>query len=172
MFVGLELPDAVRAALQASMGGMAGARWQRDEQLHLTLRFIGAVDRHTAADIAAALGRVHLRPFTAELGDPGHFSSRGRIDTLWVGVRPADALAALAQRVNAALVGVGLAADQRAFVPHITVARGRMAGSADPQAGWPQSPVPRISWPISHIALFESHLGHGGSDYRVIGRWP
>lgn len=172
LFVGLELPETVCAALLAGMGGVAGARWQRDDQLHLTLRFIGAVDRHAAADIAAALGRVHPRPFTAELGDPGHFASRGRIDTLWVGVRPAETLAALARQVNAALAAVGVGADPRAFVPHITVARGRMAGSDDPQAGWPQSPIPRITWPVSHIALFESQPGHGGSDYRVIGRWP
>jgi RNA 2',3'-cyclic 3'-phosphodiesterase len=169
LFVGLELPGPVKAALLASMGGVAGARWQRDEQLHLTLRFIGEVDRHQAADIAAALGRVNIRRFAAELGEAGHFEHRGRIDTLWVGVRPAEPLAALAKAVNAALAGVGLAPEPRAFVPHITLARGRaMIGAA----AWPLAPLPRGGWTVAGFALFESRMGKDGSDYDVIARWP
>jgi 2'-5' RNA ligase len=165
LFVGLELPDAVRAALLAAMGGVAGARWQRDDQLHLTLRFIGAVDRHQAQDIAAALGRVNLRPFQAELGAAGHFEHRGRIDTLWVGVRPAEPLAALARAVDAALAGVGIPRETRAFVPHITLARGRGMVLA---AGWPQAPLPRVQWTVAGFSLFESLMGKDGSDYVVL----
>jgi 2'-5' RNA ligase len=169
LFVGLELPEAVKAALLGSMGGVAGARWQRDEQLHLTLRFIGEVDRHAAADIAAALGRVNIRPFMAELGEAGLFEHRGRVDTLWVSVRPVEPLAALAKAVNAALAGVGIAPDTRAFLPHVTLARGRgMLGVTN----WPQSPVPRVTWTVGGLALFESHMGKEGSDYHIIARWP
>ena len=169
LFVGLELPATVRSALVGFMGGVAGARWQRAEQLHLTLRFIGEVDRHQAQDIVAALGRVNVRPFMAELGEAGLFDHRGRIDALWVGVRPAEPLAALARRVNAALSGVGIAPETRAFVPHITLARGRGMLAA---SGWPQAPVPRIAWDVKGIALFESHMGRDGSDYAVLARWP
>lgn len=169
LFVGLEVPEPVKAGLLAVMGGVAGARWQTGEQLHLTLRFIGEVDRHQAQDIAAALGRVNVRPFMAELGDPGLFEHRGRIDTLWVGVRPAPQLAALAKAVNAALAGVGVPAEGRAFVPHITLARGRgMIGAGD----WPQGPVPALSWTVAGFALFESRMGKDGSDYTVLARWP
>jgi 2'-5' RNA ligase len=169
LFVGLDLPESIKAALLASMGGVANARWQTAEQFHLTLRFIGEVDRHQAADIAAALGRVNVRPFVAELGDPGLFDHRGRADSLWVGVRPADRRAARARAVKAALAGVGIAPEPRAFVPHITVARGRtMLGVT----GWPQAPIPRLNWPVSGFALWDSHLGRDGSDYTVLARWP
>jgi RNA 2',3'-cyclic 3'-phosphodiesterase len=169
LFVALELPEPVKAALLASMGGVAGARWQRDDQLHCTLRYIGDVDRHTARDVAAALGRVNVRPFAAELGEAGLFEHRGRVDSLWVGVRPADRLAALAKAVNAALAGVGIAPEPRAFVPHITVARGRgMIGVT----GWPQAPIPRVAWQVAGFALWDSQPGPDGSDYQVLGRWP
>jgi RNA 2',3'-cyclic 3'-phosphodiesterase len=169
LFVGLELPAPVKAALLAFMGGVAGARWQREDQLHLTLRFIGEVDRHQAQDIAATLGRVNIRPFTAELGEAGHFDHRGRIDTLWVGVRPAESVTALARAVNQTLAGVGIPPEPRAFLPHITLARGRgMMGAA----GWPQSPVPRTAWRVAGFALFESQMGKDGSDYAVLARWP
>jgi 2'-5' RNA ligase len=169
LFVALELPAAVKAALLANMGGVADARWQRDDQLHLTLRYIGEVDRHTGQDVAAALGRVNMRPFEAELGDAGLFEHRGRVDTLWVGVRPADRLAVLAKAVNAALAGVGIAPEPRAFVPHITVARGRgMLGVT----GWPQAPIPRVTWPVHGFALWDSQTGPDGSDYQVLAKWP
>jgi RNA 2',3'-cyclic 3'-phosphodiesterase len=169
LFVGLDLPDAVKSALLATMGGVANARWQTAAQLHLTLRFIGEVDRHQAADIAAALGRVNIRPFVAELGEPGLFEHRGRIDMLWVGVRPAEPLAALARSVNAALASAGIPPDTRAFLPHITVARGRsMIGAT----AWPQSPIPRVDWTINGVALFESRMGRDGSDYAILGHWP
>lgn len=169
LFVALELPADVKAALIAGMGGVAGARWQRDDQLHLTLRYIGDVDRHRAQDIAAALGRVNVQPFMAELGDPGLFEHRGRVDTLWVGVRPADRLAALAKAVNAALAGVGVAPEARAFVPHITLARGRtMLGVT----AWPLAPIPRLHWPVSGFALWDSQTGPEGSEYTVLVRWP
>jgi 2'-5' RNA ligase len=169
LFAGLELPPPVKAALLANMGGVAGARWQRDDQLHLTLRFIGEVDRHGAQDIAAALGRVNIRPFVAELGEPGLFEHRSRVDTLWVGVRPAEPLANLARAINAALAGVGIAPEPRAFVPHITLARGRaMLGVT----GWPHAPIPRLSWTVDRLTLFESQLARDGSDYHVLARWP
>lgn len=168
LFVGLELPEAVRGALLAGMGGVAGARWQRDDQLHLTLRFIGEVNRHQAEDVLAALGRVRLRPFTAELAEPGHFEHRGRVDTLWVGLRPAEPLAALARAINQALAGIGLPPEARAFVPHITVARGRgMIGFS----AWPQAPIPRLAFPVAGFSLFESRMSAEGSDYSVLARF-
>jgi RNA 2',3'-cyclic 3'-phosphodiesterase len=169
LFVGLDLPDSIKTALLATMGGVANARWQTAAQLHLTLRFIGEVDRHQAADIAAALGRVNIQPFTAELGEPGLFEHRGRIDALWVGVRPADALTQLAKSVNTALTCAGIAPETRAFLPHITVARGRsMIGAT----AWPQSPIPRRAWQVDGFALFASRMGKDGSDYSSLARWP
>ena len=54
LFVALRPPVPVRDHLLDLMHGVEGARWQSDDQLHLTLRFIGEVDRHQASDIAAA----------------------------------------------------------------------------------------------------------------------
>lgn len=170
LFVALELPLAVRDVLLASMGGVAGARWQRDDQLHLTLRFIGDADRHAAMDIAAALGRVNFVPLTLCLGGVGTFDRRGRIDTLWVGVSPREPVAALAQRIDAALVRAGIPPATRKFVPHITVAR--LGSGAGPVDAYPASPLPATAFAVGGFALWESRLGHDGADYQVIERYP
>lgn len=169
LFVALELPPAVRDGLLAAMGGVVGARWQRDDQLHLTLRFIGDVDRHRATDVAAALDTVATPAFALALGAPGVFARRGRIDTLWVGVTPHDAVAALARRIDQALQRVGLAAETRAFLPHVTVARfGRTVGDI---SGFPIIALPTAPFAVDGFALWESRLGHDGASYRVIERY-
>lgn len=170
LFAALELPLPVRDALLAVMGGVSGAHWQRDDQLHLTLRFIGEVDRHTAADISAALATVNVVPFTLSLDGIGSFDRRGRIDALWVGVSPRAPVANLAKRIDAALARVGFPSETRAFVPHITVARlGRIAGGID---AFPIMPVPALQFDVSGFALWESRLGVGGSSYDIIERYP
>lgn len=169
LFVALELPVAMRDVLLGAMGGVAGARWQRDDQLHLTLRFIGEVDRHRATDIAAALDGVRVEPVELALASPGSFDRRGRIDTLWVGVSPAEGVVALAQRINQALLRVGFPAETRAFVPHITVARlPRGAGSI---SGFPARALSTTVFRMNGFALWESRLGHDGADYAVIERY-
>lgn len=160
---------AVRDALLSAMGGVAGARWQRDDQLHLTLRFIGDVDRHQAIDIVAALGTVKVAPLELSLGSVGTFDRRGRIDTLWVGVTPQEGVAALAKRVDQALARIGIPLETRAFLPHITVARfGRDVGS---MGGFPLVPLPVAPFVVEGFALWESRLTHDGADYRIVERF-
>jgi len=168
--VALELPVAVRDALLGTMGGVPGARWQRDDQLHLTLRFIGEVDRHRAADIDAALATVAFQPFTLALGEIGSFGQRGRIDTLWIGVRPGTAVTALAKRVDTVLARVGIAPEARAFVPHITLARlGRDAGDI---GGFVSQAHAGAAFAVTGMALWESRIGNGGADYTIVSRYP
>ncbi len=85
------------------MGGVPGARWQSDEQLHVTLRFVGEVDRHQAEDIAAALGHVRHPRSMLRTGPVGTFERQGRIDTLWVGIQPRDRIAPLHDKIDRAL---------------------------------------------------------------------
>ncbi|WP_439533945.1 RNA 2',3'-cyclic phosphodiesterase [Polymorphobacter sp.] len=169
LFVALELPLPVRDALLSAQGGVSGARWQRDDQLHLTLRYIGEVDRHQAQDIAAALATVNFQPFTLSLATPGTFDRRGRIDTLWVGVSPHADVTALARRIDAALTRIGIPPQTRAFLPHITVARGRLTGPID---GFPAHPLPSAPFALTSFALWESRPGPDGSDYAIIERYP
>src|SRR3546814_2570852 len=55
--------DVCSSDLVDIMGGIIGARWQREDQLHLTLRFIGEVERRAANDIAEALATVRHPAF-------------------------------------------------------------------------------------------------------------
>lgn len=154
------------------MGGVPGARWQDDEQLHLTLRFVGEVDRHLAADIAAALAAIHFPAFDLALSGVGIFDRKGRVDALWAGVAPHDRVGALHRKIDQALTRVGCAPDSRAFTPHITLARfsrgtGDLGGFLSTHAGLDGEP-----FTVGHFGLFESRLGSEGARYEQIERYP
>ena len=171
LFVAATPPATIRAALTVAMGGMPGARWQTDEQLHVTLRFIGSVDRHQAEDIAAVLGHVRHPPIMLELGTVGTFDRQGRIDTLWIGIQPRDRIAPLHDRIDRALVQAGVPADARAFRPHVTLAR-FTRGTAPDRAMASRMTIPPLpAFAIERFALYESHLGAGGASYEAIAHY-
>jgi 2'-5' RNA ligase len=174
LFVALRPPPPIRAQLRVAMGGVPGARWQDDEQLHLTLRFIGEVDRRVAEDIALALAQVHASPIAVALAGVGAFDKQGRVDALWAGVAPHDMLAALHRKVDHALVRVGLMPEGRAYLPHITLARlPRSMGAGIEIEHWRADHAGLDSAPftLDHLYLFESTLGSGGARYEAIQRW-
>lgn len=172
LFVAIRPSPAMRAALLAVTPDIPGARWQDDAQLHLTLRFIGAVERPLAEDIAAALGRISAPSFDLVLGAPGRFDRRGRLDSLWIGAGPMERLAALHRKIDRILIDLGLPPEGRAYRPHITLARfGRMAGDPAPFA-FAVTPLTGLAAPVAHFDLFESRLGPDGADYDCIARYP
>jgi 2'-5' RNA ligase len=172
LFVALRPPAATRAALLAAMARIPGARWQDDGQLHCTLRFIGEVDRHQAEDVAAALGGVRHPAMTLRLGSPGVFERKGRVDTLWIGVKPRDAIEPLHLKIDRALHKAGIPPDARAFVPHITIARFARGDAPMPDvAGRITAPIGH-SFAIGHFELFESQLGSEGALYETVSRYP
>ncbi len=175
LFVALRPPPPIRDALADLMEGVPDARWQDDEQLHLTLRFIGEVERPQAEDIAAALGHIHAPAPRVALAGVGSFDKGGKVDTLWADVAPAAPLARLAASVDQACVRAGVAPERRAYRPHITVARlSRRAGSAPEVTGWLVRHAALASAPFTlpHLILYQSHLGRGGATYEPVARWP
>ena len=153
------------------MGGIAGARWQDDAQLHLTLRFIGEVDRHQAGDIAAALASIRHPPFEIALDGVGSFGKHGK-GALWAGVTPHGDLKTLHKKVDQACLRAGIAPDSRAYHPHITLARlGRGAGPIEPFiARW--AGLSSNAFPVDSLCLYESRLGSEGASYSIAECYP
>lgn len=172
LFVALRPPHAIRAALIAAMHGISGARWQDDDQLHLTLRFIGEVDHHRAEDIAAALGALHGRAITARIAGVDLFEHRGRPHMIWAGVEPHAPLSALHRKVDQLLTRVDVTPETRAFVPHVTLARlNRGSGPVAPYLAL-HSDLASAPFTFDQVTLYESEMGHGGSRYHPVARYP
>lgn len=177
LFVALAFPDEVRAELRRAAGAMrtftpSGARWANVDGAHLTLRFIGGAP----PDAAPALGEAVVRaaegvaPFDLSLAGAGVFPPRGAPRVLWVGVGGAlDALTGLRDRVEDALAEVGIPNDERAFAPHVTLARINARLSRDEAqalrgfvASLDVRPVP---FAVEEVGLYHSDLLPTGAVY-------
>ncbi len=185
-FFAIELPDAVRAAARRSALALAqavpSARVPPEENLHVTLAFLGEVDEGAIEDLTLAVATAlpGRSPFPMQLGSAGRFPPRGRPRIVWIGVsRGAHECGDLAARVAAACGAAGRSVDERPFHAHVTVARvgtGRSgrgarvpAGAAEAVDRWARS-VEEIpcgpGFEVRRVVLFESTLAPGGSRYR------
>ena len=172
LFVAIRPPAPVRRFLLAAMEGVSGARWQVDEQLHCTLKFIGEVDRHCAEDVAAALGRIHFNAFAARVAGTGSFDKRGMVHTLWAGLEPAAELTRLHHKVEQACRTVGIAPETRAFVPHITLARLNRSSGPIHDFRTRHGGLSGPEFIVDSVILYESRMGRGGSRYDATARYP
>ena len=168
LFVALRPPEDIRDPLIDTMEGVVGARWQGDDQLHLTLRFVGEVDAAQADDLASALQAVRLAPFTLRLRGVGTFERKGRTTALWAKVEESEPLAILQRRGETACRRAGLAPETRRFVPHVTIAR--INASTGPIGGWlaQHGRLALPDWHVTHFHLYESRLDAGGAHYEPL----
>lgn len=172
LFVALRPPEEFCDALLDTMEGIPGARWQDADNLHITLRFIGEVDRHMAADLESALGDVLFTPFPLEISGVGHFEGKGRAKAIWAGVAPSGALDELQMRVEMACRRAGLPAETRKFVPHVTIAR--LNSGSGPIGDWlAQHGRLRLGpWQVERFSLYESDLTPNGPLYEEATSFP
>jgi 2'-5' RNA ligase len=171
LFVAIRPPEPIRDLLIDAMDDSPDFRWQEDEQLHLTLRFVGEVDRPVADDLAA-LSRIRSEPFELRITGVGRFEQRNS-GALWAGVEPKEPVAALAAKVERACQSVGLEPERRAFHPHITLARwkGRRTREVKDyleRHGGLSSDL----FAVDQFILFESRLSRHGAHYEAVARYP
>lgn len=166
LFVGLSLPEPLRAELAGLVGGIPGAKWVPPSNYHLTLRFIGEIQSWQAQEVDHALIAIRARSFEISLRGLGTFEKAGRIQALWVGVERSDALAHLQNKVETALQRVGIAPERKRFAPHVTLARVDRA-PPDKVIGFVQAHNLFRARPMSveHFTLFSSRLGKEHSVY-------
>lgn len=162
LFVGIALPPEVKLRLSLLCAGVPGARWVDPGNYHLTLRFIGEADEGVASDIDAALGRVRAPRFDLALAGVGCFGDR----MLWVGVEKSPALVHLRDKVEAALVRLGLAPETRRYAPHVSLARLRDASAAKLQEFIAAHALFRADpFAVDRFSLVASYLTKSGAIY-------
>jgi 2'-5' RNA ligase len=172
LFVAVRPPEPIRDLLIDAMDDSADFRWQDDEQLHLTLRFIGEVDRPVAEDLAIELARIRSPAFDLRIAGAGRFEQRSS-GALWAGVEPKAPIAALAAKVERVCQSAGLEPERRAFHPHITLARwkGRRTRELhdflERTRGLSSNP-----FAVTEFILFESQLSRHGAHYEAVERYP
>jgi 2'-5' RNA ligase len=131
--------------------------------MHLTLVFLGNVERARIGRLEAVAAGIRLARFDLAV-DCIEFWRRNRI--VWAGVRRCpEALQDLVARLCERPAPEGVRADERPYVPHITLLRNARRGPAT-------ADVPAIHWPVAGFALVESVPRGRERVYEVIREWP
>ena len=162
LFIAINLSKGMKDALinaQNEMydGGVRG-NYTPEENLHLTLAFVGEFP--DAEPVLEALSGLAFTPFELCLEGLGCFG-----DLWWAGMRQSPPLAALARKVRHALAEGGVPFDRKRFSPHITLlrkARGDMPGIG----------IEEASMTVDAFSLMRSDRGRNGMIYTELGRFP
>lgn len=172
LFTALEVPRDAALSLSLLRGGLPAARWIDPENYHITLRFIGDVDTRTADEIVAGLDRIAREPFTITLRGLDAFGSK-KPHSVYASVAPSAPLDALQADIDRLGRRLGLAADARRFVPHVTLARLRQPKSEEVArylAGRGDFRTPPFT--VGRFVLFSSRDSVGGGPYVMEEAFP
>ena len=185
LFIGVELDDAVTAAVAAAALELKArldtrapgfsARWIDRANLHITLWFIGEVAEERAVEIGDALRRpFDGAPFALSLMGCGAFPPSGAPRVLWIGTtKGTEAMRELYGRVEQRLTPLGFAAERRPYTPHLTIARvkdpGRAPGRVIREA-IAAVPARCGESAVNAVTLFRSRLSPRGAAYEPLLR--
>jgi RNA 2',3'-cyclic 3'-phosphodiesterase len=180
LFVALEISPAVRDHLAALMNELRALesksspkkpRWVRAENLHVTLKFIGHIEPGRLAGIRAHLAKVRSEaPLDLCFRGLGLFPSTERPRVLWAGIAASENLTSLAGDVAATLATLGIPAEERAFIPHLTLARCEPSGiSAGLRAALDREAARAFGeLRTNRFHLIESKLKPSGAEYTTL----
>ena len=180
LFCAVELPERVRKQLQEHILKLnkevpdAAASWSRVENIHLTLKFFGnvALDRIPAISAAASRTVADFSPFPIGIGNTGVFPKPSRAQVLWIGVSdPSGKLSALQERLENECAAEDFAKEDRAYRPHLTIARLRKPEGARRLAdAHLQKPFTTTEVSVTELIVFRSELSPKGSKYTAISK--
>jgi RNA 2',3'-cyclic 3'-phosphodiesterase len=180
LFVALEMPSPVREhfatlinqlrALE-SKSSAKKPRWVRPENLHVTLKFIGHVDPALLDPIRATLAKLCSNgPVDLRFRGLGFFPNAKRPRVLWAGTAASPNLSSLARDIDASLAKLGIPAEERAFTPHLTLARCEPSAISTAMAGVVErdSACDFGGLRTTQFHLIESKLKASGAEYTTL----
>jgi len=158
------------ASIQKSLYAVAkenrpkcGARLMRADTLHITLQFIGEIERSRLAHLIKAAGMVSAPPFEITL-DKLCYWKHNKI-AYAAPETEMPALSLLVSTLKQTLKSEGFSFENGKFSAHVTL----MRHVEEVMESRSIAPIP---WRIDHFALIESITNHQGTHYQILQKWP
>ncbi len=179
-FLAIDLPDRVLKYIGTAIESWrlhgANVRWVVPERIHLTLKFLGEVEANLIPSIIEGCSSISTdtTEFSLELGETGVFPTIERPRILWIGIYGDIMILRKLQRgIEDVLAGIGIAKEQRPFIPHLTVGRVRSPRGIHRLMGpFMKTEIPLASFRVTSLSLYRSTLTPKGPIYDLLGRCP
>lgn len=180
VFCAIEFPPAVSLPATEHIKTLRrqfpdnSASWNRDGRFHLTLKFIGQIPqtRVERFSLAAESATANLSSFNLTVAGAGAFPKKGPPKVLWLGIDDRRGqLATLQAQLEEECALEGFTKEERAFHPHLTIARLRKpAGASDLANAHLNLGFSPIEILVSELLVISSELSSAGSKYTTISR--
>jgi len=179
-FIAIELPADTRRQVKKHIENLRAAlpdvraSWTREDNLHLTLKFLGDTPIEKIDSLSRALQAAANRVarFEMIIKGPGAFPSSGKPNVLWIGIEDSSGnLHKLQEALEDSCAEAGFPRDARAFHPHLTIARLRHPHGARRLAELhKKTDFDPMTVRVEDVCLIRSELSSQGSRYTVIAR--
>jgi RNA 2',3'-cyclic 3'-phosphodiesterase len=167
LFTGIEVPQDACLDLKIMQGGISGARWMEASDFHITLRFIGDIDDGLGRELAYALERIEVKPFSISLKGVDVFGGN-KPHAIIVHVEENAELRRLQLVHERVCQSLGLDPESRKFVPHVTLARLRDTDPKDLRNFIESHALYRSKpFTVERFVLYSSRPSRGGGPYAV-----
>ena len=175
LFIAIDISEEARSAARIYIASLrakfptASVKWEAPEKLHLTLKFLGSTDDEMIERIVELLRQIvkGAKPFEIEISGTGAFPSAKNPRIIWLGVHePSRTMKHLAELLDQGCAAHGFEKENRAFKPHLTIARIRdPRGATDLGREHQAGSFRPIRFTCDELVLYESQLGRHGSTY-------
>lgn len=168
LFIAVDLSDPARNAIFRVCRELPEYRWTKQEQLHLTLRFIGDIDTSIIPGLCASLSEIKFNNFELIMTGTGFF----RPSIFFLALEQSESLNSLKGKVDSVLTDVtGMPVETREFVPHITLTRFKRRQNRQKLERLESAfaPVFPIRFEVDSMTLYASELTPRGAIHTVEG---
>jgi 2'-5' RNA ligase len=177
-FIAIEVPDEVKTAVAALQDELklaaADVAWINTENIHLTLKFLGEIEKKIADEIGNICAQIvgEFQPFSLGIKGTGVFPNARHPRVLWIGLDgEVETLERLQERLDERLTSIGFDPEEKDFSPHLTVGRVRSGKNArELLAKANDYPLPPMSFVVEEILLMKSDLHPAGAQYSELAR--
>lgn len=179
-FVAVEIPEPLRVVIGNTIEALrqcgGDVKWVSNENIHITLKFLGDTEESLLSDIQERLSKklFNYKPFCIRISGAGSFPPGKHPRVIWIGIEESSALKILHGEVEAGMRELGYAAEERPFLAHITIGRVRSGRRLSEMAKkLAESRGSEIgNFEVRSIKLMKSELGREGPVYTCLAEIP
>jgi len=173
LFIAISLEDKIKSALSNIQKKLKIERlhpkWVEPKNCHLTLKFLGEVEKERVYQIIKACEGIKQEPFTISFGNIGAFPKPDYPRVIWIGIEKGkEHLSSLANSLENSLEKIGFVKEKRQFSPHLTIARIKNPQKTSILSPYLSSILIPDEMDAKEMHLIESKLTPSGPIYTII----
>lgn len=177
LFIALEIPKEIRTLVldsaQQELTGNNDLRWEDENKIHVTLKFIGDVPKKMVNGISNSMQFIETySSMKCSLANFGFFPDEIEPKILWAGLKPDNSVFSLLNEINNELLKkFSIPVEWKKFKPHLTLLRLRSSLEKHQIENIVRKELPQETFVANGVILYQSILQPGGSVYKEIKKY-